>query len=1360
MKATTLSKRRILVLLLGLTLVHGSAPMVRAACNPPPGEEAIVTSVTVKDVASGRTHTVVVGSTSPDTQNGSTFYICGPESGTVAMEMSASGTRLTNVGWRVEESSSMGAGCNTASGTLAGGASPQEGPVQTPSAGCPGRDSQSTLTVTPSSRTFYLKPFCDMEPNCSKAGSESYFCDGAHNIEIKVVVLTIDLDIYRLDGTTKVDESKDDTEGSITRVLNPNDGETKGTGKTRGISLKLESSVLPTGLSLSYKLRLKYIHSVANDKGLVRVYEDTVSGSACIIDNCLSTPDMVEVLATSALSDGFWMEFEGGGIVELELVVLDGSTEVCKDSVRACAIPFKPKTGGILFVNPGARAGSLKNNYTDDSANTISAALAAAVDGMNVVVSSATYPESSLQIGRAISLGGLGLRWLANTSANFKDKTGVEYVPDYGVLPVIDGQLASWICQLQQDDTDISGLQLVNGKNTESGLGNGGGAIRSIDDVDDVDLCCNRFDANESHNSDGGAVLCHKGEGWAITDCLFTLNQSKTHGGAVVYYDTFGGESKIVRSIFAANKAERPASGTADTVQGGAVFLDRSDPTFQVSQCVFDGNQARDLCSGSDNGYSDSSYPSGDGLISVTEEDIGAWGGAICIYEDNPSVTITKTVFHGNQAYSENRRARGGAMLLRRVEDVFGDDAAATVSASYFLDNEVYGLRRGSGGAIDLFDGSCSADNCQFTGNKASSAPVFGLPGAGAGGSAGGIRGVVGGVWYTLNWRPLYMNYGGAVAVHHADISSASVFKASTGCVFDGNSAEYGCGGAICLVGSSEAATGEATALGDFGMQHVEIDGCTFKNNTTELHGGAIAGASRYSYLYIHNNSVLDHNHVVDTPLRPGQPGDVDGDGGAVSFQVAGPWVDPGLLTFVGAVFLGTSSGPPSPLYGGMVAEDTIFKFNTAKDGGGAVKHGGLSAASYENCSFEDNAAGTIAVYEGDGGAMRSSTVGATFFNETKFRRNTARGWGGAISLETSYAKASGSTTEFDQNTADCGGAISTQLRKSQFGTAVDLWVTLVAPFHYIGVDVLGNSWTDEVLFHANSAVGRNSVPGRGGAVYAVANLNEEGKNPPTLSELSCSLKYCRLTDNMAGSVGVNLSVDRQYACILAENRTDKPIDLTLKHSKVLNHVGIGVAMECFTNATDRIVGNIDDVIFQQNHVGVCSAHSDMDIDASTFVKQGAAGASVATYDVAIVGITHTGTGNPMKDVSQKVRINNTHFEADSPPMAAIMVGDVPGDAVNVDIEADDCCFMQRTAVPAPPPFAPPYGVWIQTGGAFGPLPLNNVDAKGCFWDQPVGSAASPHGPPVIINPGASVINPPAKIDWTGFLDTPLGACP
>jgi hypothetical protein len=33
-------------------------------------------------------------------------------------------------------------------------------------------------------------------------------------------------------------------------------------------------------------------------------------------------------------------------------------------------------------------------------------------------------------------------------------------------------------------------------------------------------------------------------------------------------------------------------------------------------------------------------------------------------------------------------------------------------------------------------------------------------------------------------------------------------------------------------------------------------------------------------------------------------------------------------------------------------------------------------------------------------------------------------------------------------------------------------------------------------------------------------------------------------------------------------------------------------------------------------------------------------------------------------------------------------------------------------------------------------------------------------GSSLVVNPGASVINPPTKIEWTGFGDTPLGSCP
>jgi hypothetical protein len=165
------------------------APMAKGACNPPPGGEATVTSFTVKDVASGNSLTVSV-TTSGD--NGKTLYVCEPASGPVKIEMSATGSNLGRVGWRAETASSITLDCDLtpAGGGLSTAATPNEGSVEMPSP-CGGTN---TATLNPtSSRIFYVKTFCDVEPSCSKSPDEQYFCDEGHNIEIKVVVIRIDI---------------------------------------------------------------------------------------------------------------------------------------------------------------------------------------------------------------------------------------------------------------------------------------------------------------------------------------------------------------------------------------------------------------------------------------------------------------------------------------------------------------------------------------------------------------------------------------------------------------------------------------------------------------------------------------------------------------------------------------------------------------------------------------------------------------------------------------------------------------------------------------------------------------------------------------------------------------------------------------------------------------------------------------------------------------------------------------------------------------------------------------------------------------------------------------------------------------
>ncbi len=221
-----------------------------AGCNPPSGEAAVITSFTVTDVASGRSQTV---DTTTAGDNGGTLYICEPSAGGVEIMMTADATNKKHIGWRIEKDSSMSIPCQSVKDVVpTTEANENEGPVLSLSSlsGCPTKDNKSTLPLTTSRREFYVKTFCDMEPNCEKSAAEDYFCDEGHNMEVKVVIIKVDLD-SDIDNDGDIDDDDEPLEevdlGEVIRVNDTDDidGDSDGTDEEDDLQY-LEMKIEPT----------------------------------------------------------------------------------------------------------------------------------------------------------------------------------------------------------------------------------------------------------------------------------------------------------------------------------------------------------------------------------------------------------------------------------------------------------------------------------------------------------------------------------------------------------------------------------------------------------------------------------------------------------------------------------------------------------------------------------------------------------------------------------------------------------------------------------------------------------------------------------------------------------------------------------------------------------------------------------------------------------------------------------------------------------------------------------------------------------------------------------------------------------
>ncbi len=433
----------------------------------------------------------------------------------------------------------------------------------------------------------------------------------------EIHTIKVDLGIYRLEGN-KVDEDKDHTEGSITRILNPHDEETAGTGKLNGVSLKIEPSIESGGItSLSYKLRLKTISNDRN-KGHVRVYRRNGGADTKILDNTPSGGTTEAPLTEAQLSDEFWMEFERGGIIEIELVVLDGTTELSADTVRATGIACTPKAGNIYFVNSAGSVSSPWNDFTDASASDISTTISSASADANIVIAGATYNESGLDVASNVMVAGLGAAFESTNSFDFK----------FDDLPIIRGGGDGSVFTVKdKEKVHLSGLRVTEGKAIRGGgiffqnssesfvrfceiyknetpqnaVCHGGGI--ALENCTNVEISHSYIHENKVYGKTipdpwnvrgggGGGVYVHNGKHIQINHNKIEANSAYLYGGGVAFRSTIANDSRnaiVEGNQFWANCAGYTAGANSAGFGGGLAVCGYYDNIRALASIGADG---------------------------------------------------------------------------------------------------------------------------------------------------------------------------------------------------------------------------------------------------------------------------------------------------------------------------------------------------------------------------------------------------------------------------------------------------------------------------------------------------------------------------------------------------------------------------------------------------------------------------------------------------------------------------------------------------------------------------------------------------------------------------------------------------
>jgi hypothetical protein len=1059
--------------------------------------------------------------------------------------------------------------------------------------------------------------------------------------------------------------------------------------------LKLEPSVQPTGLLLTYKLRLKEIHTVANDKGLVRVYQDSGLGPFCNINNCPPASDTEEVLDESEFTDDFWMEFEGGGIMEFELVAFSGSTELCKDAVRACAIPCTPLAGRILFVNPATPAGPSLNDYTDDSADTIAAALSVATDNMNIAVSSANYAEnmssdSAILVEKSICLGGLGLRWETNTyslGVGSQWMTNSPSVPVFSRLPVVlpSGSNQRCIYLRNTSGVRLGGFNVNNGSCTPPV---GGAGARS--DVQSLMICVVKFAGNTA-KGDGGGLLCLYPTTLAIQDCQFAWNTASRGGGGMAVVGVAGSSAHILRTLVDNNSTT--SDGSYATVQGGGFLIFNSLGAVTVTKCAFHNNTVEDSVEILDSNYV-----------------CGAYGGAIAIDTAVSRVMVLFTDVFGNGARSLSNRAAGGGLSVRSSErEVIVSNCQFRVNYCQGFANADACNSRAVGGGIYATLSTIDVKNTDFVSNFVHTSGKANLPEYSSG----------------TSYIPDHMAYGGAIGGYKDAkiVISESYFKL--------NQSTY-CGGALGFVGYHEAITGETSGKNDLTLQTIDLKESRFEENTSVWHGGAIVGASKFSGgsiadCHFVRNKVSGNRETCSTltgrkyEASAGDYGDVDADGGAVSYQAANA--------------------------GALVFADCRFLENQANGGGGAVKVGGGATAGYVRCKFEGNWCA------GSGGAVRSSTGGKLSFIDCNVTGNWAgrvlsgfdswcdeQGSGGAVSLELSQATIQGGT--YEHNTAGRpsmvrdGGAFNMQSgwRGVIVTTAFGVWPSDITSLTACDVHIAGNvaHKLGGVLDAKNEAGSmaiefvRCTVEDNAG----MALVNSDGVSDDTEDPVRCNPMYAGVYASYAPVL--RFPVDGFYVERCDPGGTMEPattfrLDKSILRAKA-GSTGIGLYMLSQDN-TDGNAATITDTSVDGWRVGVLTRHSDIaQLSNCEFIYASQRPARVD--DIMVLDHPEYGKNN------QIVAVKRTLFDAHTNAVGVMIARGTPEvGPLNIAVEESYFKGRQLTAAstPALPGSAPAPMIAANGGIVVLSRALSSVDAENCYWDHSSGPLTE--GPPASWNP-------------------------
>ncbi len=479
-------------------------------------------------------------------------------------------------------------------------------------------------------------------------------CDGAvlGEDEATLTVVQAQLDVNRTYGT--VDQEVEYSEGTIAKVFVP------------GIDTDPFPSqrVLPTVNVLPSEI-------LDNSQTYLRKrFPEGNQGAFSVLRNgveILAVGQNETLINPAQLGTGNWMiQAFGTGAMDLFLEVEIGGQVIHSDQIRAFATLSMPGGGRNHVVNPNAAFDI--GTYT--AYTSITAALAAAGQNENVIVTRGTYNEASLTVGSQVRVLGLG--------GMLDPQLAYRLVPT--AMPVVNGGNANAVfivSGLSTHGPTISGLEITGGRSAE------GGGIRIKNCTSPVQVEYNHIRQNAAmwptpfygggifvedsgvlirynvieHNQagGGGGTFCRN-----VKDAVIEFNHIKdnhaNYGAGIGVQGNTGGLLLTIRNNVI-------KSNTASVVGGGVgVVGDHDDYDTLIGESIHSGDGGHPTII-TDNEIRGNSVPGfalverGGGVYNggedshmmlnhnqITNNSVGGDGGGVCIFNKSCVDALGNTI--------------------------------------------------------------------------------------------------------------------------------------------------------------------------------------------------------------------------------------------------------------------------------------------------------------------------------------------------------------------------------------------------------------------------------------------------------------------------------------------------------------------------------------------------------------------------------------------------------------------------------------------------------------------------------------------------------------------------------------------